>query len=186
MASPFTIIGYAIVSSDGMIADQNAMMPNSLKFEADQRYFEDALDKVDVVVHGRHSHEGQPNSALRRRLIMTRSVPALAPDASGATLWNPAGASLTEACAAVGVSSGVVGILGGPVVYGLFLDSYVCFHLSRAANVAIPGGTPVFVQTPPARTPEETLTHAGLKPGPVETLDAANALTLVIWARPMP
>ena len=38
-----------------MLADAAGVMPDALKFEADQRFFERALDRVDVVVHGRHS-----------------------------------------------------------------------------------------------------------------------------------
>ena len=73
-----------------------------LKFEADQQFFERGLDGVDVVVHGRHSHEQQPHSHLRRRLILTRQVPAIAADPSNekALFWNPAGASFEEALAA--------------------------------------------------------------------------------------
>jgi hypothetical protein len=43
------------------------------------------------VVHGRHSHEHQPHSRLRRRVILTRRVPAIAADPSNdkALLWNP-------------------------------------------------------------------------------------------------
>ena len=74
MSARRRIEGYAIVSADGMIADSHAIMPDALKNEADQRFFERALDHVDVVVHGRHSHEGQPNSARRRRVTLTRSV----------------------------------------------------------------------------------------------------------------
>jgi hypothetical protein len=55
------IEGYAIISDDGMLANAAGVMPDSLKFEADQRFFADGLDKVDVVVHGRHSHEQQPH-----------------------------------------------------------------------------------------------------------------------------
>jgi hypothetical protein len=68
---------------------------DSLKFEAKQHFFERGLDGIDVVVHGRHSHERQPCSYLRRRLILTRQVPAIAADPSNekALFWNPAGAS---------------------------------------------------------------------------------------------
>ena len=59
---PRRIEGYAIVSEDGMLATAARIMPASLKFEADQRFFERGLDGVDVVVHGRHSHEQQPRS----------------------------------------------------------------------------------------------------------------------------
>ena len=64
------IEGYAIVSEDGMLANSAGVMPDSLKFKADQAFFERGLDGVDVVVHGRHSHEHQSHSDLRRRLIL--------------------------------------------------------------------------------------------------------------------
>jgi hypothetical protein len=68
---PRRIEGYAIVSEDGMLANAAGVIPDSLKFEADRHFFERGLDGVDVVVHGRHSHERQPRSYLRRRLILT-------------------------------------------------------------------------------------------------------------------
>src|SRR5580704_11017919 len=68
---PRRIEGYAIVSEDGMLANAAGIMPDSLKFEADQLFFERRLHGVDVVVHGRHSHERQPRSYLRRRLVLT-------------------------------------------------------------------------------------------------------------------
>src|SRR6202790_5902153 len=82
MPRPRRIEGYAIVSEDGMLANAPGIMPDSLKFEAYQHFFERGLDGVDVVVHGRHSHERQPCSYLRRRLILTRQVPAIAADPS--------------------------------------------------------------------------------------------------------
>ena len=66
MPRPRRIEGYAIVSEDGMIANAAGIMPGSLKFEADRNFFERGLDAVDVVAHGRHSHERQPRSYLRR------------------------------------------------------------------------------------------------------------------------
>ena len=77
MHYPRRIEGYAIVSEDGMLANASGMVPDQRKFEADQRFFERGLDGVDVVVHGRHSHERQRRSDLRRRLILTRKVPAM-------------------------------------------------------------------------------------------------------------
>jgi len=79
---PRRIEGYAIVSEDGMLANAAGIMPDSLKFEADRHFFERGLDGVDVVVHGRHSHEGQQGSDLRRRLILTRVIPTIAADPS--------------------------------------------------------------------------------------------------------
>src|SRR6202048_5278555 len=104
--------GYAIVSEEGMLANAAGIMPDSLKFEADRHFFERGLDGVDVVVHGRHSHERQPRSYLRRRLILTRQVPAIAADPSNekALLWNPAGASFEQGFAAVGTHDGSSGL----------------------------------------------------------------------------
>jgi hypothetical protein len=82
MTHPLRSEGYAIVSEDGMLANAAGIMPDSLKFEADQHFFERGLNGVDVVVHGRHSHEQQPRSYLRRRLIVTRQVPAPSPSTS--------------------------------------------------------------------------------------------------------
>ncbi len=60
------IEGYAIISEDGMLADKAGVMPESLKFSADQEFFEHGLDAADVVVHGRHSRERHLRSHLRR------------------------------------------------------------------------------------------------------------------------
>src|ERR1700681_3101812 len=116
MPRPRRIEGYAIVSEDGMLANAAGFMPDSLKFEADRDFFERGLDGVGVVVHGRHSHEQQPHSHLRRRLILTRQIPALVADPSNekALFWNPAGASFDEAWAALPVPDGSLAVIGGP------------------------------------------------------------------------
>jgi hypothetical protein len=126
------IEGYAIVSADSMIATAEREMPPSIRNDAD---------------HGRHSHEGGPRADARNRLILTRRrVAALGPDSAHphALLWNPAGASLEEALALLGIDDGVVAIIGGPDVFSLFLPQYDSFHLSRAPHARIPGGLPVF------------------------------------------
>jgi dihydrofolate reductase len=151
---------------------------------ADQEFFAQALDGVAAVVHGRHSHEQQPRSAERRRLILTRRIPALAPDRDNdkALFWNPAGASFETALRELGVDGGVIAIIGGTEVFGRFLDSYDAFHLSRAPDVRLPGGRPVFPGVP-ARTPEEALASHGLHPGPQRVLDAKRGATLTTWTR---
>jgi dihydrofolate reductase len=167
-----------------MLADAAGVMPDALKFEADQRFFERALDRVDVVVHGRHSHEQQPRSHLRHRLILTRQVPALAagPTNEKALLWNPVGASLEQALAALGEPDARVGVIGGTDVFGLFLDRYDVFHLTRAPGVRLPGGRPVFPDVP-ARTPEAVLASHGLVRGRKRELDPAKGLVVVSWRR---
>jgi dihydrofolate reductase len=145
------IEGYAIVSEDGMLANAAGIMPDSLKFEADHQFFERALDGVDVVVHGRHSHERQPRSYLRRRLILTRQVPAIAADPSNekSLFWNPEGASFEQALALLGTPDGSVGVIGGTDVFGTFLDRYDVFRLSRGRPMCgCPVGDRSFLRCP--------------------------------------
>ena len=181
---PRRIEGYAIVSEDGMLANAAGIIPESLKFDADKHFFERGLDGVDVVVHGRHSHERQPHSYLRRRLILTRQIPAIAADRSNdkALFWNPAGASFEEGLAELGTPDGIIGIIGATAVFGMFLDRYDVFYLSRAPDVRLPGGRPVFPEVP-MRTPEDVLTSHGLEHGQPQSLDPAKGLTLVSWQR---
>jgi dihydrofolate reductase len=179
------IEGYAIVSANGMIADANGVMPDSLRYDADQRFLQTSLDRAAAVIHGRHSAEGGPRAAQRKRLIVTRQVAAVAPspDNPNALLWNPSGATLDAALEALGVSDGTVGVIGGPDVFSMFLPLYDAFHLSRAARVTIPGGLPVFAEVGPNATPEDVLARHGLKPGPRRDLDASAGVTLVTWTR---
>ncbi|MDE2380166.1 MAG: dihydrofolate reductase [Bradyrhizobium sp.] len=167
-----------------MLADARHEMPDALKFEGDKKFFEAALDRAALVVHGRHSHEGQPNSPKRKRLVLTRKVAALAPDPDtpNASLWNPAGATFEEACAFAGVASGTAAIIGGPVVFDLFMDRYDTFWLSEAPHVRLPGGEGCFVGVP-ARTPHQVLASHGLRPGTPHLLDPASEVTVTPWRR---
>ena len=181
MRGPFRIIAHAIASADGMIADETGVVPKSLILEADQRYFASALDRVDVVAHGRRSQEDQPNSPKRRRLILTHKVAGLAlhPDNPNARMWNPVGAALEEACASVGCLSGTVAVLGGPDVYRYFLKlGYDNFYLSRADRVRLPGGAPLFGRGL-GKTPEQLMFDAGLEPEPPQRLD--DEVSLIDW-----
>ena len=184
MIGAYRIEAYVIASADGMLADASGVQPASLHFEADHRHFQEGLDHADAVVNGRHSAEGQPNATSRRRLVVTRQVAELAPDPDNpkARLWNPAGASLEAACAELGLSSGTVAVIGGPQVFSLFLKlGYDCFHLSRAVNVRLPGGLPVFGRETFGGDPEAALSAAGLKARPTLWLD--DGLTLTDWER---
>ena len=178
------IDGYVIVSADGMLADTSHVMPQTLKFEGDKRFFTAALDHADLVVHGRHSHEGQPNSPRRKRIVVTRKVDRLADDPTNpkATLWNPAGVSFEAACDRAGVHAGAVAVIGGPNVFDMFMDRYDTFWLSHAPNVRLPGGEPVFSGVP-QQTPQEILGQHGLTPGESRILDEANGVTVTPWRR---
>jgi dihydrofolate reductase len=178
------IEGYVIVSADGMLANADRVMPSELKFEGDKKFFTAALDRADLIVHGRHSHEDQPNSPLRKRIVVTRSIGAIAPDPSNpkATLWNPAGASFEAASDSAGVRSGSVAIIGGPDVFGMFMDRYETFWLSQASRVRLPGGESCFPGVP-EHTPQEILAAHGLKAGEAQILDPANGVSVTPWRR---
>ena len=180
----FRFEGYVIVSADGMLANADNVMPDALKFEGDKKFFTAALDRADLLVHGRHSGEDQPNSPKRTRIILTRKVAALAPDPANpkATLWNPAGASFAQATEAAGVRSGLVAIIGGPDVFGMFMDRYDTFWLSQAPKVKIPGGDGCFPGVP-ARTPQQILSSHGLKAGSPQLIDAAENVSVTPWRR---
>src|SRR5437879_12193210 len=178
------IEGYVIVSADGMLANADRVMPDALKFEGDKRFFAAALDRADLIVHGRHSGEGQPNSPKRRRIILTRNVRTLAPDPSNpkASLWNPSGASFEAACDFAGVHSGTIAIIGGPTVFGMFMGRYDTFWLSLAPKVQLPDGEPCFPGVP-ERSPQQVLATHGLKPGEARLLDPNHDDSVTPWRR---
>ena len=91
--------------------------------------------------------------------------------------WNPAGATLDEAWAALGLSGGLLAVIGGTEPFGLFLDiGYDVFHLSRASQGA---ACPAAGRCSPASRrsrPEQLLARHGLKPGPTRVLDEKAGL----------
>jgi hypothetical protein len=178
------IDGYVIVSADGMLANADRVMPKELKFEGDKRFFTEALDHADVIVHGRNSSEDQPNSPRRKRIVLTRRVGSLAPDPSNprATLWNPAGASFEAACEQAAVHGGTAAIIGGPYVFEMFMDRYDTFWLSLAPRVELPDGEPCFPGVP-AQTPQQILAAHGLAAGEPRMLDPADGVTVTPWRR---
>lgn len=167
-----------------MLTDATGSIPPSLKPDADQHFFENGLDAVDVVVQGRNSQEQLSHSATRRRLIVTRSILSIAPDSSNsrAILWNPAGAPFDEALAKFPAPNLSVAVIGGPRVFELFLDLYDVFYLSRVANVRLPGGLPIFGDVP-SRRPETVLAAHGLDNPEHELVDADKGLTITGWRR---
>ena len=185
MIGSHRVEGYAIVSADGMIADAGGIMPDTIRNDADQKFLQSALDRAAILVHGRHSGEGGPRAAYRKRIILTRAIAAIAPDPShpNALLWNPAGATLAQAIAALGADSGTIAVIGGTGVFGFFLPLYDAFHLTRAARARIPGGRPVFPQVGPQATPEQILARHGLKPKPPRDIDVSAGITMTTWER---
>jgi dihydrofolate reductase len=178
------IDGYVIVSADGMLANADHVMPDELKFKGDKQFFSAALDRADLIVHGRHSHEEQPNSPRRKRIILTRTIDNVAPDPSNpkATLWNPAGATFEAACDHAGVHSGTIAIIGGPNVFAMFMDRYDTFWLSQAPRVRLLGGEPCFPGVP-RHSPQEILGAHGLKAGEAQILEIADEVSVTPWRR---
>ena len=183
MGRPTRIEGYAIISEDGMLAGLDGTMPDSLKFEADQKFFRDGMDGCDVAIHGRHSHEQQPHSDRRHRIWVTGRVKTFEREDGErrVLLWNPEGASFEQAWDALGVE-GSLGVVGGTTVFGLFLPLYNVFYLTHAPGVTLPGGRPVFPDVP-GKTAESILSHHGMKPDAPRMLDAAANLKMVAWRR---
>jgi hypothetical protein len=175
---------YVIVSADGMLANADHIMPDELKFDGDKRFFTAGLDRADLIVHGRNSFEDQPNSPLRRRIVLSRTIEAIAADPSNAkaTMWNPAGARFEAACEHAGVSAGTVAIIGGPGVFAMFLDRYDTFWLSQAPQVRLPDGEPCLPGVP-ARSPQAILAAHGLVAGTAEILDATHEVSVTPWRR---
>ena len=185
MPGPDRIEGYAIISSDGMIADVNGIQPDVLRIDADQNFFYAGLARADAVANGRNSSEGGQQAAARRRLILTRRIASLSrdPQNPNALHWNPAGASLDQAWCMLGSPGGVLAVIGGTDVFGHFLEfGYSVFYLTRVAGVRLPGGRPLFPGVP-VRTPEDLLSSHGLKESPPRLLDAPSGATLVTWRR---
>jgi dihydrofolate reductase len=120
---------------------------------------------------------------LRRRLILTRHVPAIAPDPSNERRCSGIrGASFEQALAALAAPIASVGVIGGTDVFGLFLDRYDIFYLTREPGVRLAGGRPVFPGVP-ARTPEDVLASHGLTRGEAQVLDRVKGLVVVGWQR---
>jgi hypothetical protein len=176
--------GYVIVSADGMLANAAHVMPDALKFDGDKQFFTAALDRADLIVHGRHSCEDQPNSPRRKRIVLTRTIDAVALDPSNprAILWNPSGASFEAACDRAGVRTGRVAIIGGPHVFGMFMDRYDTFWLSQAPKVRLPGGEACFPGVP-AHSPQEVLAARGMRAGDAQILDPADGVSVTPWRR---
>jgi dihydrofolate reductase len=97
--------------------------------------------------------------------VLTRRVnmPAVDPSNPNAILWNPGSTPFEEAWERLRVDDGVLAVVGGTDVFGLFLSiGYGAFYLSRT-EVSIPRGRPVFPGVGKnGVTPEEVMGKHGL------------------------
>ena len=180
---PSRIEGFAIISANGMIADAAGEFPDAIRCDADFAFFHDSLSRMDTCIHGRGSHEGGPDAATRRRIVVTRRVTALAPDTEfpQALCWNPAGASFEAAWTELGGGRGTLAVIGGTDIFGMFLKiGYDAFHLTRVPGTDVPDGRPVFPGIP-CVSPEDLLAAAGLVPAESRVLEPARNVTVTTW-----
>ncbi len=177
----YRVVGHAIVSADGMIADAQGLMPAPLRNDADWAIFQAALDRSSLVVLGSLGHGRHPNPG-RRRLVFTSSVEQFAPDAADplATLYNPAGLPVGELLERLDVPEGVVAVTGGRRVFDHFLPFYDEFMLAEVEPFVLPGGISCFG----AGHPRAVLAAAGLAPFERQAIDPDNGVTLTRWQRP--
>ncbi|MDB5561531.1 MAG: dihydrofolate reductase [Hyphomicrobiales bacterium] len=176
--SPIVIEGHAIVSADGMIASADGSMPQALRNDADWRIFQAALDRATLVVLGRLGHLRHPNPG-RRRLVFTRGVEGLQPDASDplATYCNPGNAAPSVLFDQLGISGGLIAVTGGTGVFDYFLPHYDRFALAEVHEFTLLGGTPCFA----GGHPRTMLAASGLRPTGFEMIDEGVSLTQ--WQR---
>ena len=177
------IEGFAIVSREGMIAGSDSSFPEVLNIPADQEFYQASLDRASAVANGRHSAEGGPKEAARRRILLTRRVQRLMVDPNNpkAVLWNPATAPFDEAWQRLGVDDGMLAVVGGTDVFGLFLNiGYDAFFLTRA-EASVPRGRPVFPGVGQGATPEDVLAKHGMVLRQSRVLDAATGTVLEEW-----
>jgi dihydrofolate reductase len=175
--------GYAVISREGMIATADGAFPEQIKIPADHRFYQDAVDRASAVINRRHSAEGGPKESQRRRIVVTRRVAMLKPDADNprVLLWNPGSTPCGEAWARLGIEDGVAAVVGGTDVFGLFLAiGYDVFYLTRT-DASVPDGRPVFPGVGRVTTVEEVLARHGLVLHETRMLDASVNCRLETW-----
>jgi dihydrofolate reductase len=170
------IVGHAIVSADGRIADRTHRMPEALRNDADWARFQRALDRAAIVVLGRLGHEAHANPG-RRRLVVTSRVERLEPVDELVTLWNPAGVDFRDVANELGLADATVAVAGGQQVFDLFLGRFTQFDLVTVDAVLLPDGVPCFS----GGWPDEVLPLAGMRVVARDVLDPG--VRLEVWRR---
>lgn len=182
------IEGYVIVSREGAYATADGHYPDSLKIEADQIFYRDALRAADAIANGRHSAERDPQTADKPRLTATRAVASLASDPKRASglLWNPAGASFDDAWRRLGLTpDSTLAVVGGAELFGTFLGiGYDTFFLTQCRSASVPGGRPTFPEMEGRAdlTPQDVLMRHSYRLRNRQVLDATSDTVLDDWA----
>jgi hypothetical protein len=183
MIGPYRIHGHAIVSADDCIADAEGRIPPDLRNDADWERFQASLDRAAVTVLGRLSHQSNPNSKERKRIVVSGAAKGIERRAD-AWWWNPAEAPVLAALETAAPGGGIVAVPGGRGVFDLFLAiGFDEFHLARAARLRIGAGTPVFGECRSGIAADTVLIRAGLVAGAVEQLDPGAGVILTVFSR---
>lgn len=179
------LIGHAIVSADDRIADSSGRIPDALRNERDWELFQAALDRADITLIGRASHDATPNRKRRRRLIVSRSARGLEERIDGFWL-NPADMPLAIALETILPGGGEVAVVGGQEVFELSLQAGLhAFHLARVRRLLLSGGRGLFAASERGIPAAEILSRGGLVADVETTIDPEADVTLTIWRRPV-
>ncbi len=181
----FALVGYAVVSSDGLIADDAGNMPDALRFAADRDYFQAGLDAADVTLLGRRTHEAAPNVKRRRRLVVSGRVQGLVRQDSRIWWINPAKADLLAAFAELADRSGRIAVVGGTGVFDLILagPGFTAFHLSLAHRTVLGQGRPLFGTAAGLGDALSSLENHAMRLHARSWLDDKAGLELLVYAR---
>jgi hypothetical protein len=175
------IHGYAIVSDDDKIADERGEVPPSLRNDREFADYQRALAASDLVVFARKSHENEPETHGKPRMVVSREARGLERRA-GVWWWSPADIGWPDVVAQVLPGGGHVAAPGGQGVFDLFLGiGYDVFHLARARGVTLPGGRAVFSACENGRSAEDVLTQHGLRHVARIEVDPAQRVEMNIW-----
>ncbi|MEJ0096790.1 MAG: hypothetical protein WDM84_00845 [Bauldia sp.] len=180
--SGYRIEGHAIVSEDERIAGPDGRPAEG----AQQRGRLAPLPGRARRGGGRPAWQAQPRSQSNRhrrnRLVVSSSAGGVERRGDDGWWWNPAEAPLGVALKSAAPEGGIVAVPGGHLVFDLLLKTgFDAFHLARMAGVRLPGGVPLFSAIDAGWSAADVLAGSGLRPGPVEVLDAAAGVTLVTW-----
>jgi hypothetical protein len=178
---PVEIHGYAIVSDDDKIADEHGEVPPSLRNEKEFAEYQRALAQSDLVVFARKSHENEPETHGRPRMVVSREAKGLETRAD-VWWWNPADIDWAQVVAKVLPRGGQVAAPGGQGVFDLFLGvGYDVFHLSRARGIKLPRGRAIFSACGEGKTAEDVLRGHGLLRVARVEIDPEKRVEMNIW-----
>lgn len=176
--------GHAIVCGLARMTDATGAMPEALRFDADWALFQAALDRAELSLIGRRTHEAAPNVKRRRRLVVT-SKPAAVVGDDRAMGFDPGTGDLRAFLADRVGETAEVAVVGGTGVFDLAARAlgYDAFTLTLAPSVALAGGRPVFAGADDLEALRARLAALGLVRVEARTLEAGPPLRLEEWRR---